>query len=154
MFPSLATLTHWKFSMSIIKFNVWVSLKRVTLKEPRALCVVFEILTVSVVIDNNREPDIFLNSGGQSVSGSLATGPRWRFFNYMRYILWLKQYVYLPAGINAAINEWLFGDGPNLPNPKALENVFSITRYKNCSQHIIKTLKSNFVLFVNLQSLE
>ena len=52
---------------------MWVSLKRVTLKEPRALYVVFEILTVSVVIDNNRERDIFLNSVGQSVRGALAT---------------------------------------------------------------------------------
>ena len=43
------------------------------MKEPRALCVVFEILTVSVVIDNNRERDIFLNSVGQSVRGALAT---------------------------------------------------------------------------------
>ena len=43
MIPSLATPTNWKFSMH--KFNVWMSLKRVTLKEPPNLYLIFYVDT-------------------------------------------------------------------------------------------------------------
>ena len=37
MLPALARPTHWKFSKSGLKVNLWVPLKGVTLKEPQAL---------------------------------------------------------------------------------------------------------------------